>query len=137
MKKTTTPINLLILLFFSIGVLNAQTYVTIDSTKIIPTNPTTADTIKMIMYTTFPNGACNLTSSVIHPTGSNSIDLLPCYKMGIASVICHSVDTFILGKYNAVGTQSVAVHLGLVDPLIDSVHCTTTSTDPVSYFLLM
>jgi hypothetical protein len=66
----------------------------------MPENPTTADSIKVISFTTFSSGGCHMTDSSIDIAGS-TITIVATHYAGIATVICHSVDTINLGKVNS------------------------------------
>lgn len=64
----------------------------IDSVKLIPANPNSNDVLKVVVYTTFPSGSCNLNSTEAEQIG-NDIYLALDYTVGMATYICHSVDT--------------------------------------------
>lgn len=72
----------------------------IDSLKIIPANPTADDEIKVICYTTFPSGDCELSTYSL-TNQNNTITLNLNFTVGVATYICHSIDTLSLGYLNA------------------------------------
>jgi hypothetical protein len=89
--------NKTLICFFISGliILTQQVYAqypAIDSLKLIPTNPTTNDQLQVVCYTTFPSGSCNLNSYHVEQQG-NDIFLTIDYTVGMATYICHSVDT--------------------------------------------
>lgn len=106
MKRHQLTLGTLLLTFFLTGNLKAQT---IDSLKIIPTNPTTNDTVKVITYTTFPNSSCNLTGSSINIIDS-TINVYASHFQGGWPSICNSIDTLTIGKFNA-RTYELQYHL--------------------------
>ena len=81
----------------------------IDSLKIIPADPDTGDTVKVISHTHFPYSICTLTSSSID-INDEIISVYAFHKMGDATAPCHSVDTLIIGRLDA-GTYELHYHL--------------------------
>ncbi len=68
----------------------------IDSLKFLPESPVAGDEVKVIIYTTFPYGDCDLANhSMDVQDGSIVLDLV--YTMGAAAYICHSTDTVTIG----------------------------------------
>ena len=68
----------------------------IDSLKFLPESPVAGDEVKVIIYTTFPYGDCDLASHSMNvQDGSIVLDLV--YTMGAAAYICHSTDTVTIG----------------------------------------
>jgi len=103
---------------------------TIDSLTIIPTNPTTNDTIKVISYTTYPNSPCYLISSIISIVDSNSN--ITVYASHYASInvwpmVCNSIDTLTIGKLIA-ATFELNYHL-----LSDTAPQTTYDIDTIIF----
>ncbi|HIA37586.1 MAG TPA: hypothetical protein EYN89_12860, partial [Flavobacteriales bacterium] len=95
-----------------------------DSLEIIPANPTTTDTVKVICYTTWmsvvPGQPCGypLLNSSLN-INNNEIDV---YKTPLDSVdsnyivlwvLCNSIDTITVGRLNA-GTYDLTYHLGSI-----------------------
>jgi hypothetical protein len=97
-NKTLIPllVSVFILLMQQVHAQNA----TIDSLKLIPTNPTTNDVIKVVCYTTFPSGSCSLNTVHAEQQGSNILLMLD-YTVGMATYICHSVDTILIDNPGA------------------------------------
>jgi len=87
---------------------------TIDSLKIIPNNPTTNDTVKVISYTMHPNSDCSLTNSSVSIT-NDTITVNASYTLGMLPTICNSIDTLTIGVLNA-GTYELTYHLADTAP---------------------
>lgn len=95
----------------------------IDSLEIIPENPTVNDEIKVVCYTTFPSGPCELSDHSFDIQGG-SITLLLDYTVGGATYICHSVDTLSIGN---LGMGDYELEAGLtIDHLQDTIFDTHT-----------
>lgn len=89
MKTTTT---LLLALLFS-ALLKAQT---IQQLSILPANPTTGDTIRVVADLMFFSGGCDLQQANTVIVGNNiSVDAMHC--PGLLTVICNTKDTINLG----------------------------------------
>jgi hypothetical protein len=65
----------------------------IDTFTLLPANPTTADTISVIVSSFFTSSGCDLCSSTVIPS-SNSILVQGFYGIGILTATCSRVDTF-------------------------------------------
>jgi hypothetical protein len=79
------------------------------SIEIIPAEPTTVDTIKIIITNVFPSGGCD--GTVEYNQFENSILASSLHCLGFLTVICYDVDTIVLnplpqGQYNFVYTLS-------------------------------
>ena len=85
-----------ILLSFSLTYLIAGT---IDSLKIIPENPTTNDTVKIISYTSFLTSYCSLDSSSV-TLKKDTVNISAWHNVGPRYMVCNSVDTISIGKLN-------------------------------------
>jgi hypothetical protein len=120
MKKYYLHQLLLVGLLFLTHQVNAQ-IPAIDSMKVIPANPDSVDEIKVICYTTFPYGDCDLIDHSF-TIEDNTITLSLNYTMGMAAYICHSVDTISLGYLNA-GNYNLEANL-TIDPeeVIEDMH---------------
>ncbi|MCX6230639.1 MAG: T9SS type A sorting domain-containing protein [Bacteroidetes bacterium] len=81
----------------------------IDSLKIIPANPTTIDSVKIICSAYFPSGGCLLSSSSVTITG-NTISINAGHILGMMAYICHSTDTITIGKLET-GTYELYYHI--------------------------
>lgn len=81
----------------------------IDSLKMIPNNPTIADEIKIVCYTTFSSGSCDMQNHYVTVQG-NQITLNLEYSPGAATYICNDVDTVSLGNLDA-GDYELDVNL--------------------------
>ncbi|NOG58025.1 MAG: hypothetical protein HND54_09855 [Bacteroidetes bacterium] len=67
--------------------------------RIVPVNPTVADSVMLIADLQFSSSAC-LLDSKSHSVNGNSIVASTHYCIGIAAAICNTIDTFHLGKLN-------------------------------------
>ncbi len=103
-KLLLAGVILLAIVFFDS---NAQN--NIDSLKIIPDNPTTVDSIKVICYSTFGSGGIFLTSSNINMNGP-SIDIQTYYFVGGFAVITYVIDTIFIGNLSA-GTYELVYEI--------------------------
>lgn len=113
MKTHQFTFALFLLTFFLTGNSEAQPP-TIDSLRIIPTNPTTNDTVQLISYTTFAYSGCSLGSSSVSIIGTN-ITVHTSYNTGIGPAFCNSIDTLVIGKLYA-GTYELTCHLADTAP---------------------
>jgi len=115
--KTYKPIlvTLLLLTLFMANII-AQPH--IDSLQIIPGNPTSSDTVKIIAYTFSTGAPCNLTFYEVS-TADSVITVNTHYLSGPLTVLCNSIDTAIIGGLNAGCYQ---VHYLMAD-----------TTQPVTY----
>jgi hypothetical protein len=113
MKTHQRTLATLLLAFFLTGNLKAQ-IPAIDSLKIIPANPTTNDSVKLISYSTFPSGGCPLTSSSVNISGA-TITVHVSHTLGGATVLCKSTDTLAIGKLSA-GAYELHYHLADTAP---------------------
>ena len=72
----------------------------INSVTEVPANPTTADTVMVIVNSDFSSGNCNYSTHSLGQTGNNfSAYTLHC--LGMLTVICNDEDTFSLGALPA------------------------------------
>lgn len=69
----------------------------IDSLRIIPNSPAAGDQIRLICYTTFSTGDCELTNHTTHLIDTTVIVSLN-YTVGDYAAICHSTDTLVVGN---------------------------------------
>ncbi|HLG36116.1 MAG TPA: T9SS type A sorting domain-containing protein [Bacteroidia bacterium] len=97
----THPLTFAIVLMTFLGASNSEAQPAgIDSLKIIPTNPTTNDTVKVISYTHWGINPCLLTSSSIN-TVNDSITVVAIHG-GFGNLQpCSSIDTLTIGVLNA------------------------------------
>jgi hypothetical protein len=65
----------------------------IDSFTVTPANPTTNDTITVIVNVSFPSGSCPLDQKSVSVNGQQ-ISAYALHCLGVLSVICPAVDTF-------------------------------------------
>jgi len=125
-----------------------------DSLEIIPANPTTMDTVKVICYTTWMNVVIGpqpyLNSSLNINNNEINVYSTPIWGtdsiVWVLPVLWNSIDTITVGRLNA-GTYDLTYHLGSISDttitfqvqaapgcidssLIDSIVCTTMA-DPV------
>jgi hypothetical protein len=68
----------------------------INSVTVVPSNPSTIDTVRIIVNSDFSSGTCNTSTQGLSQTGNNfSAYTLHC--LGALTVICNDEDTFYLG----------------------------------------
>ena len=103
MKKIYTTLLLACLMTFSLHAFQ------IDSLKIIPTSPTSNDTIKVIAFTTHASSGCPLTRSSVEFI-DDTIIVRASHTLGPWQTICHSTDTLILGMLEP-GNYELHYHL--------------------------
>jgi Secretion system C-terminal sorting domain len=90
-----------LLLLLTITSVSAQW---ISSITITPPQPTTADTITILIENTFPSGGCEGTTTLTGINGSNII-AQGMHCIGMLTVICTDYDTLIIPpQYLAIGT---------------------------------
>ena len=77
----------------------AQAASRIDSLKIIYTNPSGGDNIKLICYTWFSQSECDLVDHTIQ-IQSNKITVMLNYEVGDLFTVCNQVDTFLIPTLN-------------------------------------
>ena len=105
MKKIYT------LLFFVTTFLSAQAqYGTINSMTIIPPNPTTIDTVKLIGDITVGYMNCPLANSTVTNLSPGNYMVEAFYCMGMLTALCGSIDTFTIGVLPA-GTNNIYMTL--------------------------
>lgn len=97
----------------------------IDSLKLIPENPNVSDEIKLICYSTFAYGGCDLQNHSVTFQG-NQITVNLEYEPGFLAYICHSVDTISLGNLN---TGNYQLYANLIILPMDE----TADTDTLSF----
>jgi hypothetical protein len=106
---------------------------TIDSLEIIPSNPTTSDSVKVICRATFSSGGCPLKSFSFTQNG-DTINMYASHSVGVLTIICHSADTLNIGKLNA-GTYKLIYTLAAnsVTYDIDTISFTVQQTVGVEF----
>ena len=92
---------------------------TIDSLKIIPSNSTTNDSIKIISFTQFPVADCFLKYSSLNINGKEIVINATHFEGGW-TVMCNSIDTITIGKldtgaYTLYYNLSVDTNLAIFD----------------------
>jgi len=109
----------------------------IDFLEVFPAKPTIEDDVKIVSHTTFSSGGCGLAESQI-VLDSNSHFIFASHDMGMLTYICHSVDTFDLGKLKK-GYHEVNYELSVTDKKLPSVSETIKffiqDTVPPPYYL--
>lgn len=109
----------------------------IDFLEVIPAKPTIEDEVKIVSHTTFSSGGCGLAESHIM-SDSNSHFISALHNMGMLTYICHSIDTFDLGKLSK-GYHEVTYELSIIDKKLPSVAKTLKlfigDTVPPPYYL--
>lgn len=73
---------------------------TIDSLAILPSNPTSADQIQVVCYSTFTSGGCDLTNFSVTISGTQ-ISVQATHIVGMLAVICNRIDTLSIGQLPA------------------------------------
>ena len=101
---------LLLLFCFSSG-LFAQ-LPQIQSLFIIPANPTTFGTVKVVAQTVFSSGDCSLTNSSFS-NSNGEIDVYATHTLGMLTYICSSTDTLTIGKLES-GNYNLRYHLSCI-----------------------
>jgi len=91
----------------------------IDFLEVIPAKPTIEDDVKIVSHTTFSSGGCGLAEKQI-VQDSNGIYIFAVHNMGMLTYICHSVDTFDLGRLKK-GYHEVNYELAVTDKKLPSV----------------
>jgi hypothetical protein len=81
----------------------------IQSLLIIPANPTSHDTVKVVAQTVFPSGGCELTWSTFSIL-NGIVDVYAQHTLGMMTYICSSTDTLSLGTLES-GTYKLRYHL--------------------------
>ncbi|MFM7216431.1 MAG: hypothetical protein ACKO1U_00280 [Bacteroidota bacterium] len=89
MKSITTLLSFMVL---ATG-LTAQN---LQNVSLLPPNPTSVDTVKVVAELMFTSGGCDLVSSYSAVTGSQ-IDVEVKHCAGLLAVICYATDTISLG----------------------------------------
>lgn len=101
----------------------------IQSLSIIPVNPTTNDTVKVVAQTVFPSGDCQLSWSSLSISGG-TIDVYAQHTLGMLTYICNSTDTLSLGKLES-GNYKLRYHLSCMpyppNSDLDSIYFTVQS----------
>ena len=105
MKKITTFLFLLLALQST----QAQ-YGTINSMAIIPSNPTTVDTVKLIADVTVGYSSCWLVGGNFSSPSPGNYMVDAYYCMGMLAALCNSTDTFTFGVLPA-GTNNIYMTL--------------------------
>jgi hypothetical protein len=94
-------------LFLMTVMLSAQAqYGTINSMTIIPANPTTADTVKLIADITVGYSSCWLVGGNFSTPSPGNYMVDAYYCMGMLAALCNSTDTFTFGVLPA-GTNNI------------------------------
>lgn len=81
-----------LLVFFTLLLSSICSAQVIDSISISPQQPSTEDTITILVYSTFNSGGCEGTTS--HSVINNEIYSSSIHCVGMLTVICHDIDTF-------------------------------------------
>jgi hypothetical protein len=81
----------------------------IDSLKIIPSNPTTNDSVKVVCYSKFSSGFCALTNDSMDII-AGTFHIYASHNTGTLTFICFSIDTFTVGKLDS-GIYQLIYHL--------------------------
>jgi len=114
-------LKITIIIMLTTTFINAQN---IDSLKIIPINPTSNDTVKIVCYTTFcySCGYSNININIIDTT----IEIYATYICDSMPVVISSVDTIAVGKLPA-GTYEMMYYS------IDSISQITYDADTIIF----
>ena len=99
MKAIKVTFSAIVLAFLITSNVKSQV---IDSLKIIPTNPTVYDTLKIVSYTFYPHSPCHkLNSSVSRFDSIIQVNASHYDSINAWMANCNSVDTLALGKFGA------------------------------------
>jgi hypothetical protein len=88
----------------------------INSLTILPTNPTTEDSVKVIASVWIPSGPCWLQQAGVSPIGQD-VNVYAGYDAGMLTVICNSTDTVTLGRF---GEGTYTCNYNLIYPYFTS-----------------
>ncbi len=88
--------NCMLVLFFSLSISYANAQQIIDSVKVIPSNPTTADSIYVITYVTMATTANGYLGYDLSTSGE-IINIESCYKHGMLDAPQTYIDTINMG----------------------------------------
>lgn len=98
---------------------SSQVWSSIDSLKIIPNNPSTSDTVKIISYLQFAYSYC-FHDSINITTTSFDIVIEDIHEIGNLPLSCFTVDTIVLGKFD-IGNYCIVYNLrDTVNNLLDT-----------------
>jgi hypothetical protein len=97
----------------------------IQSLYVIPANPTTHDTVKIVSQTVFPSGGCELTNSSVS-INEGIIEVYSNHTLGMLTYICSSTDSLPLGLLQS-GNDKLRYHLSCQP------YSTNTDLDSVSF----
>lgn len=120
--------NFIISLIIFLSLANMANAQSITSFNITPANPTSTDTIRIIIECTFPNGSCEGSVTGTIQTG-NTIYADAMHCMGMLTVICTDFDTVIIppqsvGQYTFIYSlsagQGIPCTPGIVPDDIDT-----------------
>lgn len=114
MQNFQRTFGMLLFAFLLTSQLKAQ-LPAIDSLRIMSQHPATSDSVKVISYSTFPSGGCEMISSVVN-INEKIISVHVVHTIGMLTVICHSVDTLTIGKLEA-GSYELRYYLTEADNL--------------------
>jgi hypothetical protein len=103
----------------------------IDSMKIIPENPEAGDEIKLVCYTTFSSGGCDMQNYDVAIQG-NQVVVHVNFMPGAATYMCHSTDTIPLGNF---GAGNYGLHANLVIQPMNSVEDTASINFSIGGFV--
>jgi hypothetical protein len=128
-------------LFLFAGLIMNQSYANnIQSFSVIPLNPTTGDSVKVIIECVFTSGGCDGSANLIGIAGNQIYaDALHC--LGMLTVICTDYDTIVLppmaaGNYtfnfSLSSGQGIPCTPGIVTDDVDSVSFTVTDATGIS-----
>ena len=92
-KSFRLAIAILLLHLTSVNFAHAQW---IQSINLVPSNPSSTDTIRAIVNSDFPSGGCDQSSEMVLVNGNN-IDAYTIHCLGVLSFICNDTDTFLFG----------------------------------------
>ena len=105
MKKIYTFLFLMVVFFSA----QAQ-YGTINNMTVIPSNPTTIDTVRLIGDITVGYSGCPLANSTVTNLSPGNYMVEASYCMGMLAALCDAIDTFTVGVLPA-GTNNIYMTL--------------------------
>lgn len=87
--------SLLIAVWFTLSGWTSSHGQWIQSFTVVPSNPTTSDTVRVLAHCMFPSAGCSDHSQFFSVAG-NEIDAYAHHCLGLLTMICNYTDTFVI-----------------------------------------
>ena len=107
MKKFLQTLAFTLLMSFGISTNSSAQW--INSINMVPTNPTSIDSITFYAHVSFSSGNCDPVQKILNSSGNNVFGFTQ-HCLGILSFICYYTDTFIIPPL-AAGNHKFIFHL--------------------------